>query len=90
VCSNSHSSSPHVSTNIGPGIANSNAYYNIQNEAKNNHGVVTQSIDSLSKQGTPNKKNSVVKKLQIAVQKQQQKPILSQSPRQSMNNDQNK
>jgi hypothetical protein len=42
--------------------------------------IVAQSVDALSKQGTPNKKQSVVKKLQMAVHKQP-KPIQSQSPR---------
>jgi hypothetical protein len=46
-------------------------------------GIVAQSVDSLSKQGTPNKKKSVVKKLQMAVHKHPM-PIQSHSPRQSI------
>jgi hypothetical protein len=54
------------------------AYYN-EGDPKM-AAIVAQSVDSLSKQGAPNKKQSIVKKLQIAVHKQP-KPIQSQSPR---------
>jgi len=68
-----------VSThNLAPGAM---TYYN--EGVPKMAAIVAQSVDALSKQGTPNKKQSVVKKLQMAVHKQP-KPIQSQSPRQSI------